>query len=88
VGSCIYGIFPAISMEAATVCSIVIVGILLYVGSYTTLENASRILVLIMVLFLIYALAQTSPNQKEIAEGLIPRAPFNTMRELVPLLGW
>jgi Mn2+/Fe2+ NRAMP family transporter len=88
VGSCIYGIFPAISMEVATVCSIVIVGIVLYVGSYTTLENASRILVLIMVLFLIYALAKTSPNPKEIAEGLIPRAPFNTMRELVPLLGW
>ncbi len=88
VGSCIYGLVPAISMEMATVCSIVAVGIILYLGSYVTLEKISRVLVFVMILFLVYALIETSPNPAEMAGGLLPRAPFYTLRELIPLLGW
>jgi len=88
VGSCIYGLVPAISMEMATVCSIVTVGIILYLGSYMTLEKISRVLVFIMIVFLVYALIETAPDPLAMANGLVPRAPFHTLRELVPLLGW
>ncbi len=88
VGSCIYGLVPALSLQVATVCSLAIVGIVLSLGSYTTLEQASRVLVGIMLIFLIYALVETSPAPVPMIEGLILRAPFHTLRELVPLLGW
>lgn len=88
VGSCIYGLFLRISMELATVCALIAVGIILYMGSYVTLESASRVLVAIMIIFLIYALVETSPDPAQMVSGVIPRVPLYTLRELVPLLGW
>lgn len=88
VGSCVYGLIPAISMKMATVIALVIVGGVLYIGSYMTLEKISRILVFIMIAFLVYALIETAPNPVQMVDGLIVRAPFYTLRELVPLLGW
>jgi Mn2+/Fe2+ NRAMP family transporter len=88
VGSCLGAFFPGPSFIFWAVISLLAVGAILVVGSYTALEWAARVLVAAMVFFTVYAVFESSPPAGELARSLIPRVPDGSLPELIPLLGW
>jgi len=88
VGSALFAIYPGIPYVAWAVISLALVGIILFIGTYRGLEYSSRILMIVIVCFMFYAVLQRFPPMADVASGLVPRVPENSLRELIPLLGW
>jgi len=88
VGSALFALVPGISYVVWSIIALLVVGIILFIGSYKALEGASRILIAVMVIFVIYAIVETAPPFKSVLAGLVPSVPPESLRELIPLLGW
>ncbi len=88
VGSALFGMYPHVPYEAYAVISLLVVGGLLFAGSYRGLEHASRILIAVMIFFALYSVIRESPAVSDVASGLIPSVPPGSLRELLPLMGW
>jgi len=88
VGAALYALIPALSFTLWSLLSLVVVGVILFWGSYGALTHASRVLVAIMVFFIFYAIAKTLPPAGDLLGGLIPSVPSGSQPELIPLLGW
>jgi len=88
VGSSLHGLFPQLSYVAWAIIALASVALVLLGGSYNALEWISRIMVGLIVFFIFYAVFKKPPPMAEVATGLIPTVPAQSLRELVPLLGW
>jgi len=88
VGSSLHGLFPQVSYVIWAVVALASIALVLLGGSYRALEWTSRFFVVVIVFFILYAVFKRPPPVAEVASGLIPTAPAESLRELVPLLGW
>ena len=88
VGSALFAIYGGIPYVVWSIISLALVGIILLVGSYRGLEYSSRILMIVIICFVFYAVLRRFPPAAEVVSGLLPRVPENSLRELIPLLGW
>jgi Mn2+/Fe2+ NRAMP family transporter len=88
VGSCLTALFPFMPCAAWSVAALLAVGAILVLGSYRALEWAARVLVAVMIAFTVYSVINSAPGGGELLAGLVPRAPAESLRELIPLLGW
>jgi len=88
VGSSLHGLFPAFSYITWAIIALASVGLVLLLGSYKALEMISRLLVAVMIFFIFYAVFKAPPPAGDFVCSLVPHVPSNSLRELLPLLGW
>ncbi|HED24532.1 MAG TPA: divalent metal cation transporter [Firmicutes bacterium] len=88
VGSTLQGLFPGLSYITWALAALLAAGLILYLGSYKSLQSVSRLLVAVIIFFIVYAVVKVPPSSGELLAGLMIRVPADSLQELVPLLGW
>lgn len=88
VGSALFAIYSGIPYVVWAIIALILVGLILFVGSYRGLEYASRLLMIVIVCFIFYAILRRFPPVSGMIAGLVPNVPEGSLRELIPLLGW
>jgi len=88
VGSTLQGLFPSLSYITWALIALLGAGLILYCGSYKSLQTVSRLLVAVIVYFIVYAVVRVPPSSGELLAGLMITFPHDSLQELVPLLGW
>jgi Mn2+/Fe2+ NRAMP family transporter len=88
VGSALFAIYSGVPYVAWSIIALTLVGVILFAGSYRGLEYTSRLLMIVIVCFIFYAVLRRFPPLSDMAAGLVPNVPEESLRELIPLLGW
>lgn len=88
IGSTLQALFPQLAYVAWALVALFTAGLILFVGSYKSLQFISRLLITVVIFFIVYAVAKLPPSSGEFFAGFYPRVPEESLRELVPLLGW
>jgi Mn2+/Fe2+ NRAMP family transporter len=87
-GSSLSGLFPGIDIRIIALCVIALVPILLYTGSYPFFEKIVVVMCATLLVGLLYTLFQVPLPGKQIASGLIPKIPQDSVATIMGLMGW
>jgi Mn2+/Fe2+ NRAMP family transporter len=88
IGSTLQALFSQLTYVIWSLIALLMTGLILYLGSYKSLQFISRLLIIVVIFFIVYAVIKLPPTAGEFTAGLYPRVPSESLRELVPLLGW
>jgi len=87
-GSAMAGLFPGLDIRAGALIATALVPVLLYTGSYPFFEKVVAVMCAILLAGVVYTLFQIPLPGGEIARGLVPTVPRDSLSTIMGLMGW